>query len=55
VISEFIFDLRHPNKAFLSKTRAPLIERHPIIFWQSVSFVLAIAVIALMATHPSLG
>ncbi len=51
-ISEFVFDLRHPNKAFLSKTRAPLIERNPIIFWQSVSLGLAVAVIALMATHP---
>lgn len=41
-ISEFIFDLHHPNKSFLNKTRPPLIERHPVIFWKSVSFVLAV-------------
>ncbi len=40
-ISEFIFDLHHPSQAFLSKTRPPLIERHPVAFWKGVSFVLA--------------
>jgi serine/threonine protein phosphatase PrpC len=47
-LSEFIYDLRHPNKAFLNKTRPPLIERHPVLFWKSVSFILAIVVIALL-------
>lgn len=42
-ISEFVFDLHHPNKAFLNKTRPPLIERHPVAFWKAVSFVLAAA------------
>jgi len=40
-ISEFIYDLHHPSQAFLSKTRPPLIERHPVAFWKGVSFVLA--------------
>jgi serine/threonine protein kinase len=35
--SEFIYDLRQPNKTFLSKTKPPLIERDPVIFWQSIS------------------
>ena len=44
-LSEFIYDLRHPNQAFLNKTRPPLIERNPVVFWKSVSFVLLVAVI----------
>jgi serine/threonine protein phosphatase PrpC/ribosomal protein L39E/predicted Ser/Thr protein kinase len=39
-LSEFLFDLRHPNKAFLNKTRPPLLERNPVAFWKSVSFIL---------------
>jgi serine/threonine protein phosphatase PrpC len=39
-LSEFIYDLRHPNKVFLSKTRPPLMQRNPIMFWQAVSFIL---------------
>ena len=42
-LSEFVFDLHHPNKTFLSKTRPPLIERHPVMFWKIVSLLLAIA------------
>lgn len=43
----FVYDLHHPNQAFLNKTRPPLIERHPVMFWKTVSFVLLIAVIVL--------
>ena len=46
-LSEFVFDLHHPNNEFLNKTRPPLIERNPVIFWKSVSFVLLLAVIVL--------
>lgn len=46
-ISEFVYDLHHPNQAFLSRTRPPLIERHPVMFWKTVSFVLLLAVIML--------
>jgi serine/threonine protein phosphatase PrpC len=44
-LSEFVFDLHHPNKEFLNKTKPPLIDRNPVIFWKSVSFVLLLAVI----------
>ncbi|MES2149355.1 MAG: bifunctional protein-serine/threonine kinase/phosphatase [Pseudomonadota bacterium] len=47
-LSEFVQDLRQPNKAFLSKTRAPLIERSPLKFWKGVSFILALIVVALL-------
>ena len=48
-LSEFMYDLRHPNKDFLNKTRPPLIERNPVAFWQGVSFILAIIVVVLLA------
>jgi len=53
-LSEFIHDLRHPNKIFLTKTRPPLIERNPVAFWQGISLILAIVFIVLLANHPSI-
>jgi serine/threonine protein phosphatase PrpC len=44
-LSEFIYDLRNPNKVFLSKTRPPLMQRNPIMFWQGVSFILFIIIV----------
>ena len=46
-MSEFIYDLRYPNQAFLDKKRPPLLERDPGAFWKSVSLVL-IAIIAIL-------
>lgn len=47
-LSEFTFDLRHPNQNYLNKTRPPLLERNPVAFWQGVSALLACAVIYLL-------
>ncbi|MGE5652583.1 MAG: protein kinase domain-containing protein [Bacillota bacterium] len=44
-LSEFVFDLHHPNPAFLRRARLPLIERHPVAFWKGVSLVLMTIVI----------
>ncbi len=49
-LSEFLYDLRHPTKEFLNKTRPPLMERNPVLFWKSVSFILTI-IIALLLTR----
>lgn len=46
-LSEFIYDLHHPNKIFLNKTRPPLVERNPVIFWKAASFVLMLALIVI--------
>jgi serine/threonine protein phosphatase PrpC len=54
-ISEFIYDLRHPNKSFLNKTRPPLMERSPVLFWKSLSLILFIIIIFLMSTHPDIN
>ncbi len=47
-LSEFLFDLRHPNKDFLNKTRPPLMERKPVLFWKSVAFILAVIIVILV-------
>ena len=48
-LSEFLFDLRHPNANYLSTSSTPLIERNPLLFWKSTTVVLALAVIVLLA------
>ncbi len=47
-LSEFVYDLRHPSRAFVSRTRAPLIERAPVTFWKGVSAVLALIILFLL-------
>ena len=47
-LSEFMYDLRHPNLKFLSKTRPPLIDRNPVLFWKVVSFLLFIIILVLL-------
>ncbi|HVL00764.1 MAG TPA: bifunctional protein-serine/threonine kinase/phosphatase [Dongiaceae bacterium] len=49
-ISEFLYDLRHPSKAFLSQTRQPLLERNPVAFWQGVSILLTLVIAVLLYT-----
>ncbi len=47
-LSEFIFDLRHPNKAFVNQTRPPLIERNPVLVWQLISALLGGIILLLL-------
>ena len=44
-LSEFIFDLRHPNRQFIKRSSKPLIERDPLLFWKSLSAVLFIFIL----------
>lgn len=44
-LSEFVYDLRHPNQAALNRARPPLIERNPVLVWQSISFILLLIII----------
>lgn len=55
VLTEFIYDLRHPNKTFLNKARPPLMERSPVLFWKSLSFILFVIIIFLLSTHPNIS
>jgi serine/threonine protein kinase len=46
-LSEFLFDLRHPTPKY-DDVSAALIERNPLLFWKSVSFVLALILLLLV-------
>lgn len=48
-ISEFVFDLHHPNREFLKKTRPSLMERNPVLFWKATSFMLMLALVIVAA------
>lgn len=47
-LSEFMFDLRHPNRTFVNAEPVPLMARDPVFFWQAVSAILAAAVAVLL-------
>ncbi|WP_100636699.1 bifunctional protein-serine/threonine kinase/phosphatase [Marinomonas sp. ef1] len=47
-VSEFVYDLHHPNQTFLDRTRPPLMQRNPVMFWQGVSFVLFLVILFLL-------
>jgi serine/threonine protein kinase len=47
-LSEFVYDLSHPNDAHLRRTRQPLLERNPLVFWKTVSLILLIVIVVLV-------
>lgn len=47
-LSEFVYDLRHPDPKFLSRTMPPLLERNPVRFWKGVSLILLILILLLL-------
>ncbi len=47
-LSEFIHDLRHPNKSLLNEKSPPLLERNPLVFWQCVCVILVIIIALLL-------
>jgi serine/threonine protein phosphatase PrpC len=48
-LSEFIYDLRHPNRAYQTDRPPPLIERNPLLFWKGLSLALAILLVLMLA------
>jgi serine/threonine protein phosphatase PrpC len=48
-LSEYIFDLRHPNAKYLNASATPLIERNPTLFWKCATVILACVIIGLLA------
>ncbi len=48
-LSEFMYDLRHPNAAFLGRKHPPLLERNPVFFWKSVSLILVVVIAVLLS------
>ena len=53
-LSEYIFDLRHPNANYLNASATPLIERNPLLFWKCTTAILACIVVALLASQHGL-
>jgi serine/threonine protein kinase len=49
VITEFIYDLRHPNQAFLNKRRPPFLERNPLLLWKGISFILTVIIVVMLS------
>jgi serine/threonine protein phosphatase PrpC len=49
-LSEFTFDLRHPNSKYLGMAPTPLIERNPNLFWKCATGVLAVIILVLLAS-----
>ena len=47
-LSEFIYDLRHPNPKYLKKVQPPLLERNPIAFWKIIAFIEATIIVLLL-------
>ncbi len=53
-LSEFVADIRHPNKGFGTGKATPLAQRNPVKFWQVVAMILALAVVVLAGRIVSL-
>jgi len=49
-LSEFMYDLRHPNEKLVAAPK-PLMQRNPLLFWQILSALLFVAVLALLFGH----
>lgn len=45
-VSEFLYDLQHPNAAFLKAQPLPLLMRNPLRFWQVVTAILLLGQLA---------
>ncbi len=44
-VSEFVYELSKPNPGYLNKSKPPLMERKPVLFWQCISIVLLAIII----------
>ncbi len=48
-LSEFLFDLRHPNASYLDTRPLPLLARNPLLFWKSLVLIFAVIIVMLLA------
>jgi serine/threonine protein phosphatase PrpC/ribosomal protein L39E len=49
LLSEFVYDLRNPNRALMSVERTPLVQKNSLRFWKLCSLALAVLVIYLLS------
>lgn len=45
-LSEFIWDLKHPNEKLMGEHHIPLVERKPLLMWKTAAIVLLLSQIA---------
>ena len=50
-LSEYTFDIRHPNAKYLNASATPLIERNPLLFWKCTTAILACIVLLLLVSR----
>ncbi|MDB5501677.1 MAG: protein kinase [Tardiphaga sp.] len=48
-LSEFLFDLRHPNASYIDTRPVPLMARNPLLFWKGLVLILTLAIVVLLA------
>lgn len=48
-ISEFIYDLKHPNPQFIKSKQQPLADKEPVLFWKTIASILFLVLLATFA------
>lgn len=48
-LSEFIADLRTPNRDFILNSQAPLAQKNPVLFWKTIAVILSLIIVFLAA------
>jgi len=46
LLSEFVYDLSHPNAKYTRHNQQPLIERNPVAFWRALAIIFMFTTIA---------
>ncbi len=49
LLSEFVYDLSHPNANYTRLDQQPLIERNPVAFWRTLAIIFMLTTIAALA------
>lgn len=47
-LSEFIYDLQHPNRRYIRTDSLPLLERNPLRFWKSLAVIEGLVLMGLL-------
>ena len=49
LLSEFLYDLSHPNANYIRLDQQPLIERNPVAFWRTLAIIFMATTLAALA------
>jgi len=45
-VFEFVYEFKQPGETYLKRTKPPLLERNPLLFWQGLSLISLLIIIA---------